>query len=66
MLKTKELETKTEAELLSLVRELTAKQRRLKFDLKMGKLQNTAQLSLTRKELARVKTILRLKYGRKI
>ncbi|MEW5805196.1 MAG: 50S ribosomal protein L29 [Patescibacteria group bacterium] len=65
-MKNKDLENKTELELVNLIQELIVKQRNLKFDLKMGKLQNISLLSKTRKQLAQAKTILKMKYGRKI
>lgn len=65
-MKLKDLEPKTEKELLELLIELEKKQRDLSFDLKLGKLQNTSQLSKQKRDLARIKMILKNKFSKKI
>lgn len=51
----------SEKELLSKLTELQTKLEALKFDKKLAKLQSTAQIQQTRKDLARVLTILKEK-----
>jgi large subunit ribosomal protein L29 len=65
-MKIKELEDKTEQELIVFVVDLKHKLRGLRFDLKLGKLQNTSLLEQTRKQIARAETVLKAKHGKKI
>ncbi len=50
-------------ELLSKDKELTQELFNLRFQLHTGRLENTAKLSTIKKDIARVKTILREKRG---
>jgi len=60
------LENKTEQELAALAAEQRKKLQDLSFDLKLGKLQNTSQMAKLRKDIARVKQILKQKHGKRI
>ncbi len=51
----------TEKELFSKLTELQSKLETLKFDKKLAKLQNTAQIQQIRRDIARVLTILKEK-----
>lgn len=56
-----DLRTKTEDELKKELLDLRKKQFNLRFQLTSGQLENTSQFSVVRKDIARVKTILRQK-----
>jgi len=55
------LKNLSEKELLSKLNELQTKLENLKFDKKLAKLQSTAQIQQTRRDIARVLTILKEK-----
>jgi ribosomal protein L29 len=50
--------TKTESELITLLSDLRAKLRALRFDASLGKVQDTSSLRKTRSEIARVLFLL--------
>ncbi len=54
-----ELRQLTNAELERLLRDNKAKLMRLRFQKALGELQDTSQLKATKREIARIKTILR-------
>ena len=56
----KDLQTKTKAELIKLLQDAQKALMQLKLDHKQNKLQNTSEISNTRKKIAVVKTILRM------
>lgn len=58
---TEDLRTKTEDELKKELLDLRKKQFNLRFQLTSGQLENTSQFSVVRKDIARVKTVLRQK-----
>jgi ribosomal protein L29 len=62
-MKANELKNATAAELETKSAELTKELFNVKFQLHTGRLENTAKLSNIRKDIARVKTILREKRG---
>ncbi|TSK03953.1 MAG: 50S ribosomal protein L29 [Geobacter sp.] len=62
-MKANELKNATAAELETKSAELTKELFNVKFQLHTGRLENTAKLSNVRKDIARVKTILREKRG---
>ena len=62
-MKASELKNTTAAELATKSTELTKELFNVKFQLHTGRLENTAKLSQIRKDIARVKTILREKRG---
>jgi len=62
-MKASELKNATAAELETKSAELTKELFNVKFQLHTGRLENTSKLSLIRKDIARVKTILRDKRG---
>jgi len=57
-MKTKELRQKTEQELELALKEMREKLRKLKFDLAEKKLKNVKEISLVKKTIARIMTIL--------
>ncbi len=57
---------KTEQELTALATEQKQRLQDLSFDLKLGKLQNTSQMAKLRKDIARVKQILKQNHGKRI
>ena len=59
-LKAKELKLKTENELKMMLRENREKIRALRFDLASKKLKNTNELSLVRKQIAQILTVLNI------
>ena len=61
-----DLENKTEQELMALAQEQKKKLQDLSFDLKLGKLQNTSLMAKLRRDIARVKQVLKQKHGKKI
>ncbi len=62
-MKSKDIRNMSVEELISKDKELVQEQFNLKFQLHTGRLENTAKLSSLRKEIARVKTILRENKG---
>jgi large subunit ribosomal protein L29 len=62
-MKASELRNATAAELATKSAELTKELFNVTFQLHTGRLENTSKLSLLRKEIARVQTILREKRG---
>jgi large subunit ribosomal protein L29 len=60
-LKAQELKEMSEAELRQKEKDLTAELFNLRFQHATGQLENTQRLPLVRKDLARVKTVLRQK-----
>ncbi len=62
-MKASELKNKTAAELEAKSAELTKELFNVRFQLHTGRLENTSKLSLLRKDIARVNTILRQKRG---
>lgn len=62
-MKASELKNATAAELEARSAELTKELFNVRFQLHTGRLENTAKLSLLKKDIARVKTILRDKRG---
>ncbi len=60
-MKASELKTQTVEELQAKEKELEKEFFNLRFQLHTGRLENTARLSLVRKSIARVKTIIREK-----
>ncbi len=58
MAKGSDLKNMTEEDLQSQVREMEASLFNLKFQSSLGKLENTSQIRVTRRDLARAKTIL--------
>jgi large subunit ribosomal protein L29 len=62
-MKASELQKATAAELETKNAELTKELFNVKFQLHTGRLENTSKLSNIRKDIARVKTILRDKRG---
>ena len=57
-MKAKELRQKPEKELQKLLQELREKLRKLRFDLVSGKVKNVREIRQTRKDIARILTIL--------
>ncbi len=64
-MKSKDIRNMSEDELASKDRELVQELFSLKFQLHTGRLENTAKLSSLRKDIARVKTILRENKGQR-
>ncbi len=62
-MKARELKNATAAELAAKDAELKKELFNVRFQLHTGRLENTAKLSQLRKDIARVKTILREKRG---
>ena len=62
-MKASELNNATVAELESKTAELTKELFNVRFQLHTGRLENTSKLSLLKKDIARVKTVLREKRG---
>ena len=60
-MKAKELKAMNKTELESKVAELKAELFNLRFQLATGQLQNTMQITAVKRDIARAKTILRLK-----
>lgn len=60
-MKASELNTQTVEELQAKEKDLEKEFFNLKFQLHTGRLENTAKLSLLRKDIARIKTIIRAK-----
>ncbi len=60
-MKVSELKTQTVEELQAKEKDLEKELFNLRFQLHTGRLENTARLSLVRKSIARVKTIIREK-----
>lgn len=60
-MKANELNTQTVEELQAKEKDLEKEFFNLKFQLHTGRLENTAKLSLVRKDIARIKTIIRAK-----
>ena len=58
----KELKSKSEEELELSLKELREKSRKLKFDLAEKKLKNVREISLTRKTIAKILTILKQRH----
>jgi len=58
-MKASELRDKTDEELRQMEEELKRKLMDLRFQLAMGKLKNTAQVKMVKRDIARIKTILR-------
>lgn len=58
-MKVKELKLQPKAELNRILREVREKLRTLKFDLAQGKVKNTHVLRETRRDIARILTLLR-------
>jgi len=57
-MKTKDLQKKSATDLEKTARELQEKLRELRFDLTAGKVKNIKEIRSTRKEIARIRTIL--------
>ena len=51
---------------MALAQEQKKKLQDLSFDLKLGKLQNTSLMAKLRRDIARVKQVLKQKHGKKI
>jgi len=64
-MKSKDIRNMREDELISKDKELVQELFNLKFQLHTGRLENTAKLSSLRKDIARVKTILRENKGQR-
>jgi len=64
-MKSKDIRNMREDELVSKDKELVQELFNLKFQLHTGRLENTAKLSSLRKDIARVKTILRENKGQR-
>ena len=62
-MKAEELRSKSAEELNKQVAELNQEMFNLKFQLHTGHLENTSRISQVRKEIARIKTVLREKRG---
>ena len=60
-MKVSELDTQTVTELQAKERDLEQELFNLRFQLHTGRLENTARVSLVRKDIARIKTIIRQK-----
>ncbi len=60
-MKAKELKQKNEKELQRLLQEDREKLRQLKFDLSAGKVKNVREIRKTKKDIARIMTILNIK-----
>ncbi len=60
-MKAVDLRKKTKNELQSLLREKREKLVKLRFDLTAGKVKNIKEISLTKKDIARILTILKEK-----
>jgi len=58
-MKTAELRQKTKSELEALVRDSREKLRQLYFDLSAGKVKNVREVRKTKKEIARILTLIR-------
>jgi len=58
-MKAKEYQKKTEGELEKMVREDRAKLQQLRFELSSGKVKNVREIRSTRKEIARILTLLK-------
>ncbi len=65
-MKAKELEQKSKEELETLLREKREKLQKLKFDLNLGKLKNVREIRKVKKDIARILTILNLKFKVKL
>ncbi len=59
-MKAKELKQRNKDELKKLLEELTEKQRQLRFNLSLGKVKNVREIRQIKKDIARIKTILRI------
>lgn len=57
-MKTSELNQKSKEELQKLLRDLREKSRQLRFDLKTGKVKNIREIRNTKKDIARILTLL--------
>jgi large subunit ribosomal protein L29 len=64
--KIQELLQLEEKELLHRLSELKEKLIQLKIDLKLGKVKNVREMSILKKDIARVKTILKQKFNKKV
>lgn len=60
-MKPKELREKTKEELENLLKEKKARLMKLRFELKEGKLKNVAEIKETKRDIARILTILKEK-----
>jgi len=60
-MKTKELRNKSDKELVKLEANLREKLRSLRFDLQAGKVKNVKEVRKTKKEIARILTLLKEK-----
>ena len=65
-MKKQDFNQKTEKELRDSLIEFRSKLRSLRFDLKLAKLQNTCVIQHTKRDIARIMTILRQKHGETI
>jgi ribosomal protein L29 len=63
-MKIKELSTKNDQELEIHLKELREKLRKLKFDLAEKKLKNSGEISVSRKTIAKILTILQQRHGK--
>jgi large subunit ribosomal protein L29 len=64
-MKTKELRQKLEGELEKLLKEDRERLRQLRFDLSSGKIKNVREIRKIKREIARVLTLLKLKFNKK-
>ncbi len=60
-MKARELREKSQAELQNLLRDRRERLRQLRFDLASGKIKNVREIRQTKKDIARILTILNLK-----
>lgn len=60
-MKLRELRTKSEGELQTMVRSLKEKSRDLRFQLASGKVKNVREIRQTRKDVAQIMTVLKEK-----
>ncbi len=60
-MKTKELEQKNKPELENILKEIQEKLRQLRFNLASGKVKNVREIRKTKKDIARILTVMKQK-----
>ena len=64
-MKISEIKTKTNDELEGMLKDLKKEQFNLRFQKAMGQLESTARVRIVRRDIAKVKTLIKLKGGEK-
>ncbi len=64
-MKIREIKTKTNDELEGMLKDLKKEQFNLRFQKAMGQLESTARVRIVRRDIAKVKTLIKLKGGEK-